>query len=369
MPRLFTVPFASGGDKVVVPDAPQPDGSVSYSEGYTLDYELENTDPDYKPVPRDGMNGLFFDLTDAVGAIQAKGLTAWSNLINYTTPAIVFGSNGLPYIATQASGPGTTPRDPISEPAYWQIFGNSVPVGAKDTSISIAAASATATVTAEEIVLGVSLSGQRYKAVSVSAVINLATTGAGGMDTGAAPANGWVALYAIYNPTTNTVAMLATNATAAKQPEIYGGANMPAGYTASSLLSVLRTTAGGLFDVAFQTGRYIAHQDRTAIYSGVIKTSLTAVVISGNVPWNAKSVNTRMNISSSSGGVTLIASAAGSATGIGAQSAGTTNSGGGAGFGVPLPNIPIITPQTIFYTASVGAGAMDFFLITTGYTI
>jgi hypothetical protein len=78
--------------------------------------------------------------------------------------------------------------------------------------------------------------------------VNLATTGAGGMDSGAAPNNGFVAIYAIYNPTTGASALLARNATAAAQPTVYGGANMPAGYTASALISVWPTNASGQFN-------------------------------------------------------------------------------------------------------------------------
>jgi hypothetical protein len=110
--------------------------------------------------------------------------------------------------------------------------------------MSVTAASATATLTADEIIVETALGGVRYCLPSFSKTINLATTGAGGMDTGTAPVSGYVAIYAIYNPTTGTAALLATRMRRrAQQPNVYGGASMPAGYTASALLAVWPTTA------------------------------------------------------------------------------------------------------------------------------
>ena len=65
------------------------------------------------------------------------------------------------------------------------------------------------------------------------------------MDTGAVPASRFFGLYAIYNPVTGASALLAVNATSVLLPNVYGGASMPAGYTASALVSVWPTTASG----------------------------------------------------------------------------------------------------------------------------
>ncbi|EOV5654830.1 TPA: hypothetical protein ACIF6B_005072, partial [Escherichia coli] len=98
---------------------------------------------------------------------------------------------------------------------------------AVNQKMSVAIASASATFTADQVIVGESLSGKQYRVSSVSETINLTTTGAGGMDTGAAPASGWVAIYLIYNPTTNTSALLGVNTTTVVAPTVYGGANMP----------------------------------------------------------------------------------------------------------------------------------------------
>lgn len=72
----FGVPFATSGDLLdggVVPVGLQPDGSVSYTLGWGPDYELEDTQPGYKPVGRKEMNTMFNAVTSAVGEIQFNG--------------------------------------------------------------------------------------------------------------------------------------------------------------------------------------------------------------------------------------------------------------------------------------------------------
>ncbi|HFT8927526.1 TPA: carbohydrate kinase, partial [Escherichia coli] len=81
----------------------------------------------------------------------------------------------------------------------------------RNAAMRITAASSTATWTADELVVETAIGGTQYRLNNLSLSINLATTGAGGMDTGAAPASGFVAIYAIYNPTTKTTAALAVN--------------------------------------------------------------------------------------------------------------------------------------------------------------
>ncbi|WP_330555432.1 hypothetical protein [Burkholderia multivorans] len=158
--------------------------------------------------------------------------------------------------------------------------------------MSVAAASSTATFTADEIIVETALGGLTYRLPSFSKTINLATTGAGGMDTGTAPANGYVALYAIYNPTTGASALLARNATSSAQPEVYGGANMPAGYTASALVSVWPTNDSGQFGVGVQQGRRISRSSATVLSQTTSTTSSIAVELSiaSAVPPNATGV-------------------------------------------------------------------------------
>lgn len=76
--KIFNIPFAELGDRADVPDAVQPSGEVSYSQGYGPDYERANTDPSYKPIGRQEWNGIMHDITGAIGEIQKLGMARWS---------------------------------------------------------------------------------------------------------------------------------------------------------------------------------------------------------------------------------------------------------------------------------------------------
>lgn len=74
MARYFKVPFADGGDKTAIPNLEQPDGSVSYTEGFGPDYELDPlVFPDAKDVPRNQTNELFYETTLALQQYQENG--------------------------------------------------------------------------------------------------------------------------------------------------------------------------------------------------------------------------------------------------------------------------------------------------------
>jgi hypothetical protein len=75
MLKFFRIPFATSGDKVAVPNDSQPSGSVSYTDGFGPDYELDpGVDPAAKDVPRDETNQLYFDITNAIKEYQEFGV-------------------------------------------------------------------------------------------------------------------------------------------------------------------------------------------------------------------------------------------------------------------------------------------------------
>ncbi|MGN6589306.1 MAG: hypothetical protein ACTHKE_03340 [Sphingomicrobium sp.] len=216
--------------------------------------------------------------------------------------------------------------------------------------MSVTAAGASQSWSAKELVVETALGGLRYCIPNPSGTINLATTGAGGIDTGSAPTSGWVALYGILNPqaalftgsisgTTLTVSavasgalavgqyvqgaaagttitglgtgtggtgtytvstsqtvssaamssaifnLMAANATSAVASEVYSGANMPSGYTASALVSVLPTNSSGQIPVLQQRDREIYYF--TSVYGGSGAGVFTSLSISSAVPKNA----------------------------------------------------------------------------------
>ena len=83
----------------------------------------------------------------------------------------------------------------------------------RNGKMSVTAASASATFTADEIIVGAALNGSAKRLSSYSQAINLATTGAGGMDTGSAPVSGFVSLYAIAKPDGTTSILACSQST------------------------------------------------------------------------------------------------------------------------------------------------------------
>jgi len=237
---------------------------------------------------------------------------------------------------------------------------------ARNLSMSVTAASATATLTADEIVVETALGGLRYCLANFNKTINLAATGAGGMDTGSAPAPGFVGIYAIYNPTTGSSALLATNATAAKVPEVYAGGHMPSGYTASALVSVVPTNVAAQFPILNQFDRQV-----DVVQVGLLGSSTdggtvwNAIGISGLAPKNAKTFKGYATGSNGNAGAFNL--------GIGGDVNGTgtlTANFSANGCSCQAAGVPIMTTQTIYwyYHFSGTVSSLSFQLYGTGYT-
>lgn len=225
----------------------------------------------------------------------------------------------------------------------------------RNLKCSITAASSTATFTADELVVETALGGLKYQISSLNKVINLATTGVGGMDTGAAPVSGYVAVYAILNPTTGATALLGVNTTSAVAPEVYVGSNMPAGYTASALIAVIPTTSGSLFTVGYLDGRDFYFNGVSILSTTVQQASLTSLSISGVVPKNAKAVSGYASVNGFAAASNNLWQIAGSASGVGAQAFGTNNSGNLANFS----KVPLISLQTLYYSCTTTSTPMS----------
>lgn len=226
---------------------------------------------------------------------------------------------------------------------------------ARNLTISVTATSATATVKADEVILGDSLGGSQYRIGNFNKTINLGTTGAGGMDTGTAPANGFVAIYAIYNPASGASALLGVNATSSRASEVYGGANMPAGYTASALISVWPVhSVAGQFAVGQQADRAIYIFPRSALSSTSPAVSLTPLSIAAVVPVNARSVNIACGVVESSAGTGVSLSVAGSSAQVGIVGVEAAVSGQTASNQLTV-TIMMAVPQTIYYLTNANS--------------
>lgn len=245
---------------------------------------------------------------------------------------------------------------------------NSSPLvgAASNLRMTVPTASATATVSADEIIVGVALGGPSYRLANFSKSINLATTGANAMDTGAAPVSGWVAIYAIYNPTTSTAALLGVNSPNSFMPTIYAGANMPAGYTASALLTVVPTNASSQFKVVAVFGKVVYIQLVAMFNSSAIITN-TPFTIAGVVPYNAKRVFGELALSNTA--LSAMAVTVFSDTLQVGQSHKGLTIGAGQTVVDNYSSLPITIPQQIMATTGSSAGTPIFIIYAAGYAI
>ncbi|MCA7000824.1 phage tail protein [Dickeya solani] len=159
----------------------------------------------------------------------------------------------------------------------------------RNATMNIPSVSSNARFVADEIIVGTSLGGSQYRIGLFEKTIDLTKTGVGGMDTGTVPDEGFVGIYAIYNPATMASGLLAVNATSVKLPEIYNGTNMPDGYTASALLTVVPVKEGKFIALSV-LGRQV-HISAVQIYSGSPVSLGTDAPISGIIPLNARTVS------------------------------------------------------------------------------
>ncbi len=250
--------------------------------------------------------------------------------------------------------------------------GRSVVGAMQNAKMSVTAANASGTFTADEIIVESALGGVQKQLVNYNQTVNLATTGAGGMDTGAAPVSGYVALYAIYNPTGPATSILAVDVTSLLAPSIYAGGHMPSGYTQSALIGVWPTDGSSRFVQGIQFGKSINFSSKTILNSASNVGSFTNLSIAGAIPRNAKYIKGYMGFveSTSSSHTTQIA-IAGDANGTGQATVqmGLTSATGDNMQG-SFSEVPIITSQTIYYISTTDVGTVTAYTIyVNGYTI
>ncbi|MGF6392177.1 hypothetical protein [Pseudomonas plecoglossicida] len=311
-----------------------------------------------KSVPSVGLvNGKFVDEDPAAGNPGSLIPSAWGNSITDEVLNVIKGAGDVPDEAS---------FDQLLQ-AIRKLAGGAVG-SARNVRMSVNAASATAILTADEVVVSTALGGRSFRLANLNRTINLTTTGAGGMDTGAAPATGWVAIYAIYNPTTALSALLAVNVTSALAPEVYGGANMPAGYTASALLTVLGTNGSGQFKVASVRDRRVTiPQTQLFTTQSAQPVPGTLINIASIVPRNARRISGNLTVTCSASALLSIAMDADQ------QLSGRVLISAGVGInqpaGISFSDFPLLTAQTIYITTNSSAGTPTYTGYVTEYEI
>lgn len=240
----------------------------------------------------------------------------------------------------------------------------------RNARMSVAAASATATFSADELIVEDS-GGHQYRVTSFSGTINIATTGINGMDTGSAPVNGYVAIYAIYNPTTQTTALLAVDNSTTVATEVYTGSHMPAGYTASALISVWPTSSSQLV-VGNQLGRKV-HIPGTVIVSTTCSvTSSDAVVGSfttGLISPNARSIDGNCYILANAGQQAEVSLLSVPVPGTGSRFVVNAIATQAYGVTMQFEDNPVYQSQaSLIYAFSTSGATFNYSITMKGYT-
>ena len=240
-----------------------------------------------------------------------------------------------------------------------------------DLYMAMQSPSSSAHFTANKVIVAQSLMSSVSTIALYNQTVNLATIGAGGMDTGSAPINGFVAIYAIYNPVTGATSILAQNTTGSVSSGVYTGSNMPAGYTESARISVWPTNASGQLVVGYQQDQSI-YLSETNVYSG---TTLPAgnLSVAAAVPYDAVSCSGYWAASTSSASYMSCVVRVSSVSPYysdGGSSQATINSAQAAFqsfYGVPLPGN--LTP-VIYVAPSYSGGKLDNAdIVITGYKL
>jgi hypothetical protein len=288
----------------------------------------------------------------------------------YVVASSVNGGNGAWVLLECTGGPQQIAPATQSQHAV-QLGQVSGVVGqSRNLSSVVSTAASTKTVTADELIVESALGGLRYCLSNLNLTGNLATQ----MDTGSAPVSGFVAEYVIYNPdapiSSTNPRLLYQNATTTKVPEVYSGANMPAGYTASALVSVWPTNSSGQFVAGVQNERSISTLSSTVLNSTTSQAPFVSLSIAGAVPPNAVSVSLRASVSSSATAYNGSMNVASSSSGIGAQTVSVVSTAANTTGVANMADIKIIGhSQTIYYNSAISGGTPTYVIAAYEYKI
>ncbi|WP_238550340.1 phage tail protein [Dickeya dadantii] len=246
---------------------------------------VANCPETYKPQMQEGSSRV-----QTVRMILAVGQTDAVSL--KIDPAVVLASRQ--YVDNMALAKAKNGEDIADKAQFIENLGvrssfSGVIGMTRNATMNIPSASSNARFVADEIIVGTSLGGSQYRIGLFEKTIDLTKNGIGGMDTGTVPNEGFVGIYAIYNPATMASGLLAVNATSVKLPEIYNGTNMPGGYTASALLTVVPVKEGKFIPLSVR-GR-VVYTPSKQIYSGLKSATDFDVSVSSVIPLNAKSLS------------------------------------------------------------------------------
>jgi hypothetical protein len=240
-------------------------------------------------------------------------------------------------------------------------------------NVKLNGASKTFTFTADEITVGSALGGQKFTLNNVSATINTATTGLGGMNTGTPTVSGFVGVYLVYNPTASPAGsaygLIAVNEASTILPMVTNAASIPAGYTASCLLGVYWTDASGNFQGFYQVNRRV-YNGGASSYNAVGAQTLLGVQLA-NIPTTATKWSGGMSITNNAAAVDTATIYPWTNGGPGSQG-GTRNLSGAGALSITIADMSIDrknTPRAFYITISTSAGTCSVTVSALSYEI
>lgn len=200
---------------------------------------------------------------------------------------------------------------------------------------------------ADEIVVKSALGGNGKTLSNYNVTLDISANGAGGADVGTISPNTWVYIYAIAK-TDGTSSILAT--TSGDGATVYGGTNMPDGYSLSSLIGAFKTDDATHVPIFSQHGRTVYFPELNVLSNGT-QTEYSVVDMSSIIPKNA--LSWEGNVFAFSGG-DICANFAADASGTGGTS--LIVSFGPKSDSRPVLRqannritLPVVSPQTAYY--------------------
>ncbi len=107
---------------IVIP--PSPITGDAYRNTATTQVTNEEGEP-FDTAPDSAVfNQKLFIVSSFTDEINKRGIVGWSDVVDYTVPAIVFASDGFFYFCLADSGPATIVKDPAGGafPGFWEIY-------------------------------------------------------------------------------------------------------------------------------------------------------------------------------------------------------------------------------------------------------
>ena len=345
--------------------------------GWEVFSQTNLPDDHYQSTATTGTNDYVATFSPTIPALVDGTKCRWK-VPNSNTGACTFAPDGLTAKAikksyNQALSGNELPAGTIAECVYdatndwWQLTsglndqrGGALAADARNLVVKYSTA-ARVTVTADEVVLKTS-GGSVNVSESVSVTVDMASTGANGLDTGAEAGTTWYAVWLIYNPVTGVTAGLFSTSTTSP--------TLPSGYTYKGLVGYVYNNGSSNFTDFQQFGRRV-WTTLAQVHGAVGPTAVTAVSLTAFVPPAATEfhgiVGTTTDHATAAG---FFQNSGGISTAIGAQLVTVRSSGAvgidGALYSATQISVPLRTSQQFYW--QVTSATPTYYIGCTGFS-